>query len=103
MTSIPTSRIAVLILLFSFLPNNVLAAVEFSGLDELTIGGSNQNTTELIAGKQLNSRLYARYVCGVFSRLGKLLLRYRLSASFSVELGAGENQSMDLLYTIEKE
>jgi translocation and assembly module TamB len=73
------------------------------GLDELTIGGSNQNTTELIAGKQLNSRLYARYVYGVFSRLGKLLLRYRLSESFSVELGAGEHQSMDLLYTIEKE
>ena len=73
------------------------------GIDELTIGGSNQNTTELVAGKQLNSRLHARYAYGVFTRLGKLLLRYRLSDSFSVELGAGENQSMDLLYTIEKE
>ena len=73
------------------------------GLDELRVSGNNQNTTELIAGKQINSRLYARYAYGVFSRVGKLLMRYKLSESFSIEIAAGENQSMDILYTVEKE
>jgi translocation and assembly module TamB len=73
------------------------------GLDELSVGGSNQNTTELIAGKQINSKVYARYAYGVFSQVGKLLIRYKLTDSFSIEIGAGESQSMDILYTVEKE
>jgi len=72
------------------------------GLDELTVAGDNQNTTELVAGKQINSNLYARYAYGVFTQLGHLLLRYRLSDSFVIEVGAGETQSMDILYTIER-
>ena len=74
-----------------------------AGLDELTVAGRNQNTTELIAGKQINSRLYARYAHGVFSKLGKLLLRFRLNESFAIEVSAGEHQSIDVLYTIEKD
>ncbi len=73
------------------------------GLDELTIEGSNQSTTALVAGKQINRRLYARYVYGVFSQIGNLLLRYQLSERFTIEVGAGDSQSMDLLYIVEKE
>lgn len=73
------------------------------GLDELRVSGNNQNTTELVAGKQVNSRLYARYAYGVFTRLGHLLLQYRLSDSFTIEIGAGQTQSMDIMYTIERE
>ena len=73
------------------------------GLDELAVSGNNQNTTELVAGKQINSKMYVRYAYGVFTRLGHLLLRYRLSESFTIEVGAGETQSMDILYTIKKE
>jgi len=73
------------------------------GLDELTVAGDNQNTTELVAGKQINPDLYARYAYGVFTKLGHLLLRYRLSDSFMIEVGAGETQSMDIVYTIERE
>ena len=73
------------------------------GLAELKVSGSNQNTTELVAGKQINSRLYARYAYGVFTRLGHLILRYRLNDSFTVEVGAGETQSMDIMYIIERE
>ena len=72
------------------------------GLDELTVAGDNQNTTELVAGKQINPNLYARYAYGVFTKLGHLLLRYRLSDSFMIEVGAGETQSMDIVYTIER-
>jgi translocation and assembly module TamB len=72
------------------------------GLDELAIEGSNQSTISLVAGKQLNSRLYARYAYGVFARIGNLLLRYKLNERFTIEVGAGDSQSMDLLYIIEK-
>lgn len=73
------------------------------GLDELTIIGSGGDATALVAGKQLNSRLYARYAYGVFSRLGMIMVRYRLSERLSLEAGAGETQSIDILYTVEKE
>mgnify|MGYP003645079158 CR=1 FL=1 len=72
------------------------------GLDELAISGDGSDGTALVAGKQINSRLYARYAYGVFSRLGTLLLRYRLSRAVTLEAGAGENQSIDVLYSIEK-
>jgi len=71
------------------------------GLDELAVGGSSDNTA-LIAGKHLNRNLYARYSYGVFSRIGTLLLRYKLSRHMTLEAGAGETQTFDLLYTIEK-
>lgn len=73
------------------------------GLDELAIEGSNQSTVSMVAGKQINSRLYARYAYGVFARVGNLLLRYQLSEKFTIEVGAGDSQSMDLLYIIEKQ
>jgi translocation and assembly module TamB len=73
------------------------------GLDQLTVAGNGGDTTALVAGKQLNSRLHARYAYGVFSRLGTLLIRYRLSQRLTLEAGAGEAQSIDLLYLVEKE
>ncbi len=72
------------------------------GLDELAIAGDGGDSTALVAGKQINSRLYARYAYGVFSRLGTLMLRYRMSRSLTLEAGAGENQSIDVLYSIEQ-
>jgi translocation and assembly module TamB len=73
------------------------------GLDQLTVAGDGGDTTALVAGKQINSRLHARYAYGVFSRLGTLLLRYRLSKRLTLEAGAGEAESIDLLYLVEKE
>ncbi len=73
------------------------------GLDQLTVAGDGGDSTALVAGKQINSRLHARYAYGVFSRLGTLLLRYRLSRRLTLEAGAGEAQSIDLLYLVEKE
>ena len=73
------------------------------GLDELTFIGDGGDATALVAGKQINSRLYARYAYGVFSRLGMILIRYRLSERLSLEAGAGETQSIDILYSVETE
>lgn len=73
------------------------------GLDQLALAGDGGDTTALVAGKQLNSRLHARYAYGVFSRLGTLLLRYKMSRWLSLEAGAGEIQSINILYTVEKQ
>ncbi len=72
------------------------------GLDELVISADGDNATALIAGKQINQRLYSRYSYGVFSRIGTLLLRYRMSQRMILEAGAGETQTIDFLYTVEK-
>ena len=73
------------------------------GLDELTLEGSNQDAAQLVAGKQISKKLYARYRYGVFSSIGELLLRYGLSESLSIELGTGEFQSIDIQYAVERE
>lgn len=73
------------------------------GLDQLAVAGNGGDTTALVAGKQINSRLHARYAYGVFSRLGTLLIRYRLSKRLTLEAGAGEANSIDLLYLVEKQ
>ena len=73
------------------------------GLDQLSLAGSSQSNTALVAGKQINPRLYVRYAYGVFTQLGNLLLRYRLTRRLTIEAGTGtESQSMDLLYLVEK-
>lgn len=71
------------------------------GLDQLSLTGDGGETTALVAGKQVNPRIYARYSYGVFSRLGTLLLRYKLSRRLSLEAGTGEVQSLELLYSVE--
>jgi translocation and assembly module TamB len=72
------------------------------GLDQLEVAGDGSSTTALVAGKQVSSRLYLRYAYGVFSQLGSVLLRYRLSRRLTLETSTGESQSMDLLYIVEK-
>ena len=73
------------------------------GLDQLAVSGNNQSTTALVAGKQLNPKLYVRYAYGVFTQVGNLLLRYKLTRRLTIEAGTGaETQSMDLLYSVEK-
>ena len=73
------------------------------GLDELVLEGSDQDSAALVAGKQVTPNLFARYRYGVFSSLGEILLRYSLSKSVSIEVGAGEFQSIDVQYTIERD
>ena len=72
------------------------------GLDQLALSGGTNETAALVAGKQLNDRLYVRYAYGVFSQIGTLLMRYRLSKRLTLEAGSAEGQSMEILYTVEK-
>ncbi len=73
------------------------------GLDELTVRSTTSDPGALMAGKYLSPRLYIRYSYGLFNRIGGLLLRFKVNERLSIETRSGEQKSMDLLYTIEKD
>ncbi|MFN2348517.1 MAG: translocation/assembly module TamB domain-containing protein, partial [Thioalkalivibrio sp.] len=74
------------------------------GLDEFTLAAEGDlDQSALMMGKQLSSRLYARYAVGLFERASTLMLRYTLTRSLSLETqSSGEAQSMDLIYRLER-
>jgi translocation and assembly module TamB len=72
-------------------------------LDELGVEGSTPDETEVVAGKQLGSDLYLRFTYGVFNRIGSVLARYRLGRNVSIEAASGEAQSLDLVYSVERD
>lgn len=73
------------------------------GLDEFAITGTGEfDQTGLLLGKHISSRLYVRYVIGLFEAGSTLLLRYRLSDSLTLETLSGEQQSVDLIYRKER-
>jgi translocation and assembly module TamB len=72
------------------------------GLDELTVQSTTADAGELMAGKYLSPKVYIRYSYGLFNRIGGLLLRFKVNERLSIETRSGDQKSMDLLYTVEK-
>lgn len=72
-------------------------------LDELGIEGGSLDETEVVAGKQLNDDLYVRFTYGLFNRIGTVLARYRIGRGLSIEAASGEDQSLDLVYSVERD
>lgn len=72
-------------------------------LDELTVEGGNLDETAIVAGKQLNPDLYLRFAYGLFNRIGSVLARYRIGCGLSIEAASGEDQSLDLLWSAERD
>jgi translocation and assembly module TamB len=76
---------------------------ETFGLDVLTIeSDSGLEQSSLTIGKYLTPRLYVRYAIGLFDQLSKLALEYRLTEHLMVEAKSGKDQSMDIIYRIER-
>jgi translocation and assembly module TamB len=73
------------------------------GLDELSVQSTATDAGALMAGKYLSPKLYIRYSYGLFNRIGGLLLRFKFNERLSVETRSGDQKSMDLLYTVEKD
>ncbi|MEO8463768.1 MAG: translocation/assembly module TamB domain-containing protein [Gammaproteobacteria bacterium] len=73
------------------------------GLDELSVQSTATDAGALMAGKYLSPKLYIRYSYGLFNRIGGLLLRFKVNERLSVETRSGDQKSMDLLYTVEKD
>jgi translocation and assembly module TamB len=75
---------------------------ETLGLDELSIEPTEVDAGALMAGKHLSPKVYMSYSYGLFNRLGGFLLRYQFNDRLSLETRSGDEKSMDLLYSIEK-
>ncbi len=73
------------------------------GLDELSVQTTATDAGALMAGKYLSPKLYIRYSYGLFNRIGGLLLRFKFNERMSIETRSGDQKSMDLLYTVEKD
>jgi len=73
------------------------------GLDDLTVQPTAADAGELMAGKYLSPKVYIRYSYGLFNHIGGLLLRFKVNERLSIETRSGEQKSMDLLYTVEKD
>ncbi len=69
------------------------------GLDELGIEGSGEDG-RLLAGKWLGDSLYLQYAYGIFDKLGSLLVRLSLSERLTLETRSGQQQSLDLVYSV---
>jgi translocation and assembly module TamB len=72
-------------------------------LDELGLEGGDLDETQVVAGKQLNPDLYIRFAYGLFNRIGSVLARYRLGRGVSIEAASGEDQSLDLIWSAERD
>lgn len=73
------------------------------GLDELTVQSTTTDAGELMAGKYISPKIFLRYSYGLFNRIGGLLLRFDVNDRFSVETRSGEFNSVDFLFTVEKD
>lgn len=76
---------------------------ESLGLDEFGVQTTSADTGELMAGKRISPRIYIRYSYGLFNRIGGLLMQFSLNNRFSLETRSGDNRSMDLIYTVERD
>lgn len=70
-------------------------SVDQIGLDTTKDGG-----TAVVVGEQLGKDLFIRYSYGVFDQLGTVIATYKLGKRMSIEGSSGEEQSIDLIYSI---
>jgi len=72
------------------------------GLDEVSFETNDANEAAMVAGKRINDKLYVRYVFGALGQPGAFRIRYRLGRGFSLESSTGSQQSLDLIYLLER-
>jgi translocation and assembly module TamB len=74
------------------------------GLDEARIRNEGDvEATSLVLGKYLMPDLYVGYALGLFEREGYFEMKYRLLNNLQLKTQSGTRQSMDLIYSIERE
>jgi len=71
------------------------------GLEEIIVEQDRDGEWEVGAAVRLQEDLYLRYTYSVFSRLGGVLLRYRLSDRVSVQAKTGDAHSIEIRYGID--
>jgi len=77
------------------------------GLDDLSIVPKDDlRKSELRLGKKLGSKLYVRYIVGIFDSMQKVALEYKVNKYLNLEAQVGREegqntQSLDLIYQVE--
>ncbi|HEX5056807.1 MAG TPA: translocation/assembly module TamB domain-containing protein [Gammaproteobacteria bacterium] len=72
-------------------------------LDEFNIQSEGDvSKSSLFIGKRISPRLFIRYIVGLFDQTSRIGLSYQLSKNLKLEAESGWNQSMDLIYEIER-
>ncbi len=70
-------------------------------LEEIIVDQDTEGNMEVGAAVRLRRNLYLRYTYGVFSRLGGVLLRYRINSRLSVQATTGDSHSIELRYGVD--
>ena len=69
------------------------------GIDELVLENPmDEDTGAVVVGKELSKGLYARYTYGLRSRIGGLILEYRINDAFSVRSETGAVNAIDVVF-----
>jgi translocation and assembly module TamB len=71
-------------------------------LDEISFAGSGGQDTSVVAGKRLSEDVFVRYTYGLFDRVGTFLVRYDVGRGFSLEAGSGREQTLEIIYSIDR-
>jgi translocation and assembly module TamB len=69
------------------------------GIDEVALDDPlDERSGAIVVGKELSEKLYARYTYGLHSRIGGLVLEYRLTDAWMIRSETGLSQSVDVVY-----
>jgi translocation and assembly module TamB len=69
-------------------------------VDEIALDTTSTGSTAVAVGEQLGDDLYIRYSYGVFDNLGTVRVTYKISRRLSIEASSGEEQALDLIYSV---
>lgn len=72
------------------------------GLGEIGVESTGANDTALVLGRFLSPRLFVSYGISLTESINTLKLRYTISDRWVLKTEAGENQSADVEFTIER-
>jgi translocation and assembly module TamB len=72
------------------------------GVDEVGLETDLSNDTSLVLGKYLTPRLYVSYGISLAEAINTLKLRYTIGDRWTIKTEAGQEQSADIVYTIQK-
>ena len=75
------------------------------GLDDVNIVTKEDlRESELALGKRLGSRLYVRYLFGIFDQTQKIAVKYKINKVLSLEVETSVDEyGLDLIYEIERD
>ncbi len=73
------------------------------GLDEVSIQGDKDlKQSSLLVGKNITPKLVMHYIVGLFDQAFSLGLTYKLNDKINIEAESGKEQSVDVIYKIER-